>query len=257
MLILLPPSETKTHAEHGAPMAPDRLSFPELAEPRAAVAADLAVTSAYPDATERLGVSATLAAQVAANTRLATAPALPVARLYTGVLYDALDVASLAPTHRARAQRSIVVVSALYGAVRLTDRLAPYRLAMNRTLPASGGLAAFWRPHLAAALGTAAGTGLIVDCRSSTYATAWRPRGQAAERWVKVAVPGASHDAKYTRGLVVRALSCAAAPRSPQALAQLLGATFGVDLHAPARANQGWQLDVASVPRGRPAATSA
>lgn len=257
MLILLPPSETKTYAEHGAPMVPDRLSFPELAEARAAVAADLAVTSAHPDATERLGVGASLAAQVAANTRLATAPALPAARLYTGVLYDALDVASLAPTHRARAQRTIVVVSALYGAVRLTDRLAPYRLAMNRTLPATGRLTTFWRPHLAAALGAAAGTGLIVDCRSSTYATAWRPSGAAAERWVRVAVPGASHDAKYTRGLVTRALSCAAAPRTPQALAQLLSAAFGVTLHSPARAHQGWQLDVAPVPRARSAPTSA
>ena len=39
-------------------------------------------------------------------------------------------------------------MSALYGAVRPTDRIAAYRLAMGTTLPDVGALAATWRPAL-------------------------------------------------------------------------------------------------------------
>ena len=84
VLILLPPSETKTGRSRGRSADPERLSFPELAATRAEVAATLARISAQPDAPEQLGVSANLHADIAHNTRLGSAPAVPVADLYTG-----------------------------------------------------------------------------------------------------------------------------------------------------------------------------
>ena len=91
----------------------------------------------------------------------------------------------------------------------------------------------------------AAGRGVVVDCRSSTYAAAWRPGADLAERWVQVRVPGATHMAKHTRGLVARHLCVAGvAPRSVPALADVVAGAFGVELHEPARPGAPWVLDV-------------
>ncbi|QDB79416.1 peroxide stress protein YaaA [Georgenia wutianyii] len=246
MLILLPPSESKSSRSRGKPADPTAVSFRELVAPRRTVAAELAAVSAGPDALTVLGVGPSLAEEVARNTRLDTAPALAVGELYTGVLYDALDLAGMDAAARRRATRWIVVVSALHGALRLGDRVAPYRLSMGVTLPGTGPLARFWRPHLEEVLTTAAGDGVVVDCRSSTYAAAGSPRGEAAERWVQVRVPGASHMAKHTRGLVAGHLCrTGTAPRTPEALAEELGDAFVVHgLTPPARPGKPWVLDV-------------
>lgn len=246
MLILLPPSESKSTRSRGKPADPAALSFRELVAPRRTVAADLAAVSARPDALEVLGVGASLAEEVAGNLRLDTAPAVPVRELYTGVLYDALDLPGMDAAASRRATRWLVVVSALHGALRMSDRVAPYRLAMNVTLPGTGPLARFWREHLDAALTTAAGDGVVVDCRSSTYAAAGSPRGRAAEGWVQVRVPGASHMAKHTRGLVAGHLCrTGATPRTPEQLAEELEDAFTVvGLTAPARDGKPWVLDV-------------
>lgn len=254
MLILLPPSESKTPRRRGAPTRLSSLSFPELTARRAALAAHLAEVSARPDATTILGVSPGLAEEVARNLEYRTAPAVPVRQLYTGVLYDAMDLAGMDPAARRRATRRIVVVSALYGALRLNDAVAPYRMAIGARLPQVGPLAAHWRPHLGPVITEAAGSGVVVDCRSSGYAAAGRPTGAAAERWVQVQVPGASHHAKYTRGLVAGYLCrTEARVRTVDELAAVLSPTFDVALTAPARAGTPWQLAVTAV---APAATA-
>lgn len=243
MLVLLPPSETKATRKRGARMDPDRLSFPELTPARELVSAALREVSARPGAPAVLKVSPHQLDEIARNLRLPEAPALRASDLYTGVLYDALDLTGLSAADRSRASRRLLVTSALYGLVRMTDRVAPYRLSMGVNLPGVGPLGRFWQPHLAAVLDST--PGLIVDCRSSTYVAAWRPRGVQAERWVQVSVPGATHMAKHTRGLVARAL-CAEgpAPSTPERLADRLAATFDVHLAAPARSGHAWDLAV-------------
>ncbi|MEE6281138.1 YaaA family protein [Georgenia sunbinii] len=257
MLILLPPSESKTARSRGTATDPGSLSFPELAAQRRELSEALAAVSARPDAAELLGVSPNLVAEIARNTRLSTAPAVPVRRLYTGVLFDAMDLAGMDTGARRRATRRIVVVSALHGALRLGDAVAPYRMSIGARLPEVGPLAAFWRPHLGPVLTREAGSGVVVDCRSSGYAAAGRPTGPAAERWVQVQVPGASHHAKYTRGLVAGFL-CRTDARvsSVEQLAATLAAAFDVRLSAPARAGAPWQLAVTPVPPSAVAATT-
>lgn len=251
MLILLPPSESKTPRRRGAPTDLDSLSFPELTPQRRELATRLAVASARPDAPEALGVSPNLAEEIARNTAFATAPAVPVRRLYTGVLYDAMDLAGMDAAAGRRATRRVVVVSALYGALRLSDAVAPYRMAIGARLPQVGPLAAYWRPHLGPAITRAAGTGVVVDCRSSGYAAAARPTGAAAAGWVQVQVPGASHHAKYTRGLVAGFLCRTDARiRTVDQLVETLAADFEVAPTAPARAGTPWQLAVRPVPPG-------
>ena len=247
MLILLPPSESKTGRDRGRVLDLERLSLPALTAARVQALSAVAQVSARPDAATALGVSPNLTEEIARNTRLLTAPSVPVADLYTGVLYDALDLPSFDAASRRRANRRVLVVSALFGALRLTDRVPPYRLSMAVNLPGTGPLAGHWRPSLAEELPPVVGRGLVIDCRSSTYAAAWVPQGDLARRWVQIRVPGATHMAKHTRGLVTRALCQSAAdPRSAGGLADLLSESFHVQLHAPASSTKPWTLDVIS-----------
>lgn len=247
MLILLPPSESKTGRTRGRPLELARLSFPELTESRHHIAQALAKASAHEDAASTLGVSPSLSGEIARNLVLERAPALPAARVYSGVLYDALDYASLDTSARRRANRWIVVVSALFGAVRPTDPIVPYRLSMAVNLPGIGPLASAWKPELRTVLPQTARRGVIVDCRSSTYAAAWAPEGALTDRWVQIRVPGATHMAKHTRGLVARHLcEVGKDPRSVPALAEVVAASFDVTLHEPARTGQPWVLDVSA-----------
>ena len=244
MLILLPPSESKTGRTRGRPVDPVRLSFPQLTDTRRAVAAAVAEVSAHPAAAEVLGVSPNLTREIARNTVLGTAPSLPASQVYSGVLYDAFDHASLDSAAKRRANRWVVVVSALYGAVRLSDAIAPYRLSMAVNLPGVGPLATAWKSQLSEVLPELAGRGLVVDCRSSTYAAAWTPVGALADRWVQVRVPGATHMAKHTRGLVTRHL-CAAGQdvRKVPQLLEVLHDDFEVILTPPTKAGRPWVLD--------------
>ena len=253
MLILLPPSESKTGRTRGRPVAHETLSFPELDDTRRAVLEAVAKVSGHPDAAEVLGVSPNLTAEVARNTVLETTPSLPASRVYSGVLYDALDHGTLDGPAKRRANRWVVVVSAIYGAVRPTDAIAPYRLSMAVNLPGIGPLAAAWKPELSAVLPEAAGRGLVVDCRSSTYAAAWTPQGDLAARWVQVRVPGATHMAKHTRGLVARHLCQVGRDvrRVPQLL-DVLGDAFEVSLTPPVAPGRPWVLDATA----RPATTT-
>jgi cytoplasmic iron level regulating protein YaaA (DUF328/UPF0246 family) len=208
------------------------------------VAAALAQVSAHPDAPALLGVSANLRAIIAHNTRLGSAPAVRVADLYTGVLYDALDLPSMDSASRRRANRWLVVISALFGALRPADKVPPYRLSMGVNLGELGPLASVWRAPLATVLPIAAGRGVIVDARSSTYAAAWVPQGDLATRWVQIRVPGATHLAKHTRGLVARHL-CESGidAKTSRALELVVGQRFETRLTKPERPGRPWILD--------------
>ncbi|MFF0989546.1 YaaA family protein [Kocuria nitroreducens] len=248
MLILLPPSETKTAPGPGAPVDPAVLSFPELTAAREQVLAELAATSARRDALEVLGVGERLRGEVERNTRLGAEPAAPALSVYTGVLYDALDPAGMTGAQRAAAGAALVVVSALWGAVRPDDRIPAYRLSMGAELPGLGRLAAHWKRHLPAGLEPAAGDGLVVDCRSAAYAAAWRgPRDRTVgvkvvrERHGRRQV--VSHMAKHTRGLLARHLVERAAegvrPETPQELLAAARERWHAELTEPTARSAG------------------
>lgn len=252
MLILLPASEAKTTGARGAPFDPTSLSFPELSPTRTAVLDALVTVSSSPDAARRLSVPATMIETVRGNATLREAPAVAVAELYSGPLYAGLDLATLDANSRRRARAWIVVISALWGALRLGDRVPSYRLNMCGRLPGLAHLPEVWRGPLDAALRETASRGVIVDCRSAEYVTAWRPPGALAERTVALKpVRGddrrglASHPAKLMRGLVVRRIiTDGIDPRRPDGLAEALSRHFDVDLQPPRRAGQAFELRV-------------
>jgi hypothetical protein len=256
VLVLLPPSEGKTGPRRGRPVELDRLSYaPPLTAPRDRVLRALVAlcTGATDGARAVLDLPPGLSQEVARNAALLAAPAAPAGTVYSGVLYDALGLATLPADARRRATRDIVVVSALWGAVRLTDRIPAYRLAMGVSLPGVGPLAAHWRPALDAVLPVAAGSGPVVDLRSATYAAAWRPTGALAGRTVAVRVSVersgrravVSHAAKHHRGEVARHLALTGArPRTVPAVAAVLRERWRVDLHEPARPGATWTAEL-------------
>ena len=228
MLILLPPSEGKTPAVRGSAVDWRSLSFPELNACRAKVLESLGTVSAHEDALALLGVGASLRDDVERNTRLHAEPAAPAHRIYSGVLYDALGYRSLTPAQRRKADDSVLVVSALWGAIRFGDSVPAYRLSMGTALPDVGRLASFWKPQLTEALAAVAAGHLLVDCRSSTYAAAWAPpSAQTVSVNVFTEVNSVrkvvSHFAKHTRGELARHL-LARRGNAPQTPEQLLKA---------------------------------
>lgn len=253
MLILLPASDAKAQVHGGRPVELDGLSFPTLGPTRAAVLDALMEVSATPDAPRRLGLRPGLADAVRANVEVLDAPAGPARAIYAGVLYQALGLDDLDATAARRAEAWIVVVSALWGALRVGDRIPTYRLDMCGRLPGLGHLPDVWRGPLSDVLPGRAGTGVVVDGRSAGYATAWRPTGALAARTVVLKVlrdregsrPVASHNAKVARGLVARAIvTDAIDPPDPDGLATALSTRFDVDLREAASANRAWELRV-------------
>ncbi|RMB87023.1 peroxide stress protein YaaA [Streptomyces shenzhenensis] len=254
MLVLLPPSEGKAASGRGAPLKPESLSLPGLAAARAAVLDELVelCTGDEVKAREVLGLSEGLRGEVAKNAGLRTAGARPAGEIYTGVLYDALGLASLDPAAKRRAARSLLVFSGLWGALRVTDRIPSYRCSMGVRLPGLGALGAHWRTPLADVLPAVAGEGLVLDLRSAAYAAAWKPQGEVAGRTATVRVLHAptrkvvSHFNKATKGRIVRSLlSSGVAPEGPGELVTALrDLGYVVEAQAPARAGRAWSLDV-------------
>lgn len=231
MLVLLPPSEAKTPARRGAALDLETLSFPELTASRERVLdalVDLARTRPE-TAREVLGLSERQRDEVLRDAGLMTEPTAAAGRVYSGVIYESLDLASLDAAAKRRATRCVVVQSALFGAVRLTDRIPAYRLSGDSVIPSLGSLAAVWRDPLATAMTAAAGRGLVIDLRSGVYAHLWRPTGAVAERTVAVRVlqempdgsrKVVSHFNKATKGRLLRTwLVDGADPRSLDELA--------------------------------------
>lgn len=260
MLVLLPPSEGKAPSGRGAPLKPESLSVPALADARQAVLDELVDLCVADEEKARdvLGLSEGLRGEVAKNAELRTAGARPAGEIYTGVLYDALGLATLDAAAKRRAARSLLVFSGLWGAVGVTDRIPSYRCSMGVKLPGLGALGAHWRTPMASAMPEAAGDGLVLDLRSSAYAAAWKPKGEVAERTATVRVLHAqmvdgvekrsvvSHFNKATKGRIVRSLlETGAQPKNPAELVEVLrDLGHVVEAEVPAKAGKAWALDV-------------
>jgi cytoplasmic iron level regulating protein YaaA (DUF328/UPF0246 family) len=232
MLILLPPSEGKATPPTGDPVDLDSLAFAAaLGQRRAALLDTLEWlgTVSTARALKQLAISKGQAEDIALDAALRAAPAAPASELYTGVLYDHLQL----PRLPVRARRRVLIASALWGVVRPEDRIPYYRFSAKARLARIGPPAPWWRDAMAMALPDEPGD-LIVDMRSAAYATAWKPK-----RATLLAVRAfsesdgkrkpVSHMAKAVRGDVARALLLAkeppADPKATAAIARAAGFT--------------------------------
>jgi cytoplasmic iron level regulating protein YaaA (DUF328/UPF0246 family) len=212
MRILLPPSEGKAEPEGGEPVDLDSLVFAgELRKQRQKLLR-------------------------AVDPKLRKALAAPAAEVYTGVLYQRLDLPMLPAAARRRAAKRVLIASALWGFVRPTDLIPYYRLPPSTKLDGIGPLSAWWRPALAAAMPDEPGE-TIVDMRSGAYRAMWKPKQATllavrAFREEKGKRKAISHMAKAVRGDVARALLLARRePKTPDEIAAIATAAgFEVEL---------------------------
>ncbi len=214
-LILLPPSEGKAAGGAGAPWCPASMSV-DLDDRRAKVLVALrsAMRANAAGRAKLLGVKgAALAAATEANRAAATAPTMPAIERYDGVLYGALDAAALGRVQRRRLDRSVLIVSGLWGLVAPSDPVPDYKLKMGASLPRLGKLSTWWRPAIDAALAQRADVPRIWNLLPKEHDLAWSGPTTTPTISVRFLEPGrggelvaVSHWNKFLKGALVRFL---------------------------------------------------
>jgi cytoplasmic iron level regulating protein YaaA (DUF328/UPF0246 family) len=262
VLIILPPSETKLPPpERGSPVDLERLSFPSLTEMRERVIGALVETSGRPDALRRLMVRPSLAGDVARNEHLRDLATRRAVDTYAGPLYAGLDAGSWSPHAEHRAARHLVIVSALWGALRPADHIPPYRLNACARLAGMDRLEPAWRPLLSPILtDTAARRGPILDLRSRVYQAVGRPIGlddQTVTLRIRPSSGGPAHIgdviAKRVRGEAAsHVLSSTADPDDPLDIADLLATRWELEVDPPTGRDRTWTITLHSTVSGPP-----
>ena len=200
MLILLPPSEGKSTPESGKKLQLDSL-----------------FGASYLGGIRKKVLDT--------NPDIDTATCRPAHEIYSGVLYQALGWESLSTTAKQRGSQSILIISALMGAVRIDDIIPTYKLKITTSL---------WKKPLTHLL-ESLGSDLIIDCRSSTYAGVWSPPHEKTVAIRVFQVKGGkktviTHMSKKYRGELVRHLLQNSAPQTAQELHAIAREKFTCDL---------------------------
>jgi cytoplasmic iron level regulating protein YaaA (DUF328/UPF0246 family) len=174
--------------------------------------------------------------------KLETSKPTPALSVYTGVLYQALDWASLSPAAKKRGEASVAIISAKYGVVRPSDRIESYKEKIDNKK---------MKVVVAAKLNPIK-TPLIVDCRSSTYKTVWRaPINITVEIRISTVVDGVrtviTHMSKKTRGEITRwLLQSRSMPKTPEDLYAIVSEKYPCAL-TPSDGVEPWVLEVIAV----------
>jgi len=212
MLILLPPSEGKNQPAGTKNVNLEKLTF----------------------ARELHGVRSRLVKK-----SLADAPAAKAMAVYSGVLYQALDWGSLSASAKMRGEKSVLIISAIFGVVRPSDAIPNYKAKMKSS---------DWKAALKPALDNLEAD-LVIDCRSSTYAGVWQP---PADKTVAVRVfkkekgktSVITHLSKKYRGELTRAvLRAGKPPKTPTELLAIAQKHFECKLIKP-EGSRPWYLDL-------------
>ncbi len=137
---------------------------------------------------------------------------LPAIERYTGVLYQGLDAASLTAVSRRRLDRSVLVVSGLWGLVAPQDPIPHYKLKMSASVAPLGKLSTWWRPAVTAAIADRAAGALVWDLLPIEHSAAVSWGDVEAFRRVTVRFVDAqdktvSHWNKLLKGSLVRWLA--------------------------------------------------
>ncbi|WP_433672103.1 peroxide stress protein YaaA [Nocardia sp. CA-136227] len=211
MLVLLPPSETKSDGGSGGPLDLDSLAMPQLTAVRDKLVTEVIGLAADADASRAaLGLGKGADTEIARNAALRTSATRPALDRYTGVLYDALDAAGFTKAQRAKAEARLGIGSALFGVVRAGDPIPAYRLSGGSKLPGLPTLQSLWKAVLPEALRAEAAGQLVVDLRSGTYQNLGRIPGAVTATVLTERPDGSrtvvSHFNKHHKGLLARAL---------------------------------------------------
>ncbi|MEW1834361.1 peroxide stress protein YaaA [Microbacterium sp. NPDC079995] len=214
MLILLPPSETKRAGGDGPTWRSDALAYPQLSSAREQVMDALVALSGDEDAAARvLKLSTRQRGEVAVNAALRDSPTMPALDRYTGVLFDALDAASLDAPARAWVGAHVAIHSAPFGLVGALDPIPAYRLGAGIRVPGLPTMRALWADAVGAAIAASAPS-FVLDLRSEAYEALGPVPSGIPQAYVRVvsegpdgAVRALNHFNKHAKGELVRRLS--------------------------------------------------
>ncbi len=166
----------------------------------------------------------------------------PAISVYNGVLYKALDYPTLSAGAKARCEKSVVIISAKYGAISPSDRIEFYKEKINNAL---------MRPVVEKKL-TPYKKDLIIDCRSSTYQAVWSaPTDVTVSIRASTVVDGErkviTHMSKKTRGEVTRALLVSRlTPKTVEDIYAIISEKFPCAL-TPPKDGEPWILEVIAI----------
>jgi len=254
-MILLPPSEGKTDGTSKKVLNVEKLSYPQLTSKREELLAAVVTMAKGPTAKTRsiLSISAKQDFEILRDQQLLTAPTGPAWSVYTGVLYDAIGIATLSPTAKAKFEKDNFVVSALFGLISASDVIPAYRLSGDTVVPKIGTLGKFWGNEITSAL--SASEDFVIDLRSGNYVKLGATPAAIADH---VVVPRimqhmpkgppkvVSHSNKASKGRIVRAL--AESPKSISSVDELAKivakVSRDVQVIKPKKVGLPWGLDV-------------
>ena len=213
MKILLPPSETKLAGGTGAAIALGSLPLPDLLDKRRAVADALVDLAADEVAARRvLKLSERQLGDITHNRMLRSSATMPAADRYTGVLFDALDAATLSAASRRWLGAHVWIHSAPFGPVGALDAIPSYRLAAGTSLPGVAALRRHWADATTAAIAREQ-PAFVLDLRSEAYVALGPIPASVPAAYVRVVTDDGgtaralNHFNKKAKGQLVRALA--------------------------------------------------
>ena len=214
MLVLLPPSETKRSGGGSAPLRLDGLALAGLEPQRRSVLTALEDLSSDPTMAARvLKLGPCQQHEIAANAAIRSSRTMAAVDRYTGVLYDALDAASLDAPARRWLGANVLIHTAPLGPVGALDRIPAYRLSAGVSLPGSPPLRRVWSGPVSAAIAELS-PAFVLDLRSEAYAALGPVPASVSSVFVRVvsqgsdgAVRALNHFNKHAKGALVRALA--------------------------------------------------
>lgn len=214
MLVLLPPSETKRSGGGSSVLNLGTLALPQLRAQRESVLDALEALSTDAEAAARvLGLGATQRGEIQVNARVRRAPTMAAIDRYTGVLYDALDAASLDAGARRWLGAHVLIHTAPLGPVGALDRIPAYRLGPAVSLPGSAPLRRVWAAPVTDALAELGPT-FVLDLRSEAYAALGPLPASVRSVYVRIVTEGPdgaaralNHFNKHAKGALVRTLA--------------------------------------------------
>lgn len=182
MLVLLSPAKS---LDYDTPLPTRRHTLPRLLDDSEALIRQLRELSVSQIA-GLMGISdelAALNAQRYADFTLPLTPrtARPAVFAFAGDVYQGLDAARLDTRDLTEAQKTVRILSGLYGVLRPLDLMAPYRLEMGTRLRTERGsnLVEWWGDRitdlLVADLADSPGADVVVNCASQEYFGSVRP----------------------------------------------------------------------------------
>ena len=214
-VLLLPPSEGKAPGGHGPPVDWGGGAFGRLATERIAVRDAVRRALRAGGGPKLLGVSGAHLDRALDEWRdIDTAPTAPAAARYSGVVWGALDLASLPAAARRRGMPRSGVPSGRWGLVGAADPIPAYRLKMGARVGALGRLSAWWQPAVTQALATRARRGAVMDLLPHEHAAAIDVAALRPDSVVRVEIVddgpagrrAVGHAGKSLKGLLARAV---------------------------------------------------